>query len=59
MCSSVTCTSPILWRDLFAKLRNDGYTGYTLAEIPGSPDAERILRYYRALWDAYRSQPGA
>lgn len=41
------------WRDLFAKLRSDGYTGYTLAEIPGSQDAERILRYYRALWDAY------
>lgn len=45
------------WRDLFTKLHRDGYAGYTLAEIPGSPDAERILRYYRALWDAYRSEP--
>lgn len=42
------------WRDLFAKLRRDGYNGYTLAEIPGNPDGERILRYYRALWEAYR-----
>ena len=43
------------WRDLFAKLKNDGYTGYTLAEIPDNPDGERILRYYKALWDAYQS----
>ncbi len=43
------------WRDLFAKLKNDGYTGYTLAEIPGNADGERILHYYRALWEAYQS----
>ena len=43
------------WRDLFSKLRGDGYTGYTLAEIPGNPDGERILRYYRALWEAYQT----
>ena len=42
------------WRDLFAKLSRDGYTGYTLAEIPANPDGERILRYYRALWEAYQ-----
>ena len=45
------------WRDLFAKLHRDGYTGYTLAEIPANPDGERILRYYRALWEAH--QPSA
>ena len=42
------------WRDLFGKLHGDGYRGYTLAEIPGNPDGERILRYYRALWEAYQ-----
>lgn len=47
------------WRDLFAKLHRDSYTGYALAEIPASPDGERILRYYRALWEAYQPSPTA
>lgn len=38
------------WRQLLALLRDDGYQGYTLAEIPGSPDPECLMRYYRALW---------
>lgn len=42
------------WRELFAKLKAAGYDGYTLAEIPASDDAERLLRYYRALWQAYQ-----
>ena len=42
------------WRDLFTKLHRDGYTGYTLAEIQGNADGERLLRYYRALWEAYQ-----
>lgn len=42
------------WRDLFALLTKQGYTGYTLAEIPDSPDPERVLRYFRALWLAYQ-----
>lgn len=42
------------WRDLFAKLHRDGYTGYTLAEIPANPYGERILRYYRTLWEAFQ-----
>ncbi len=42
------------WRDLFARLQRDGYTGYTLAEIQGNADGERLLRYYRALWEAYQ-----
>ncbi len=45
------------WRDLFALLVKQGYQGYTLAEIPDSPDPERVLRYFRALWLAY--QPDA
>jgi sugar phosphate isomerase/epimerase len=41
------------WRELFACLREMQYDRYTLAEIPGTPDAasgERLLRYYKALW---------
>jgi sugar phosphate isomerase/epimerase len=42
------------WRELFALLTKSGYQGYTLAEIPESPDPERVLRYFRALWMAYQ-----
>src|SRR5690242_9060636 len=37
------------WRELFALLDAQGYEGFTLAEIPESPDPERVLRYFRAL----------
>jgi hypothetical protein len=40
------------WRELFGLLKDEGYEGYTLAEIPASPEPERLLRYYRALWRA-------
>ncbi len=42
------------WRDLFARLTASGYDGYTLAEIPASPEPERLMGYYRALWQAYQ-----
>ena len=42
------------WADLFARLTKSGYSGYTLAEIPANDDPERLLRYYKALWDAYQ-----
>jgi sugar phosphate isomerase/epimerase len=42
------------WRRLFELLAKQGFSGYTLAEIPGSPDPVRLLRYYRALWLALR-----
>ena len=39
------------WRELFRLLRGAGYGDrFTLAEIQDSPDRERLLRYYRALW---------
>ncbi|MDI6828249.1 MAG: TIM barrel protein [Armatimonadota bacterium] len=38
------------WRELFSLFKAYGYDRFMLAEIPDSPDAERILRYYRALW---------
>jgi sugar phosphate isomerase/epimerase len=43
------------WRRLFQLLAADGYQGFTLAEVgQGSPEPERFLRYYRALWLAYQ-----
>jgi len=43
------------WRRLFVLLAEDGYEGFTLAEI-GQPslEPERFMRYYRALWLAYQ-----
>ena len=42
------------WRDLFARLVAVGFQGYTLAEIPSSVDADRVLTYFRTLWAAYQ-----
>ena len=42
------------WRELFALLNAQKYEGFTLAEIPESPDPERVLRYFRSLWIAYQ-----
>ena len=41
------------WERLFTLLRQGGYAGYCLAEIPESPDPLRLMRYYRALWQAH------
>jgi sugar phosphate isomerase/epimerase len=38
------------WRELFGLLKASGYDRYTLAEIPGSSDPERVMKYYQALW---------
>ena len=40
------------WSRLFELLRQSGYTGFCLAEIPASADAIRLMYYYRALWRA-------
>jgi sugar phosphate isomerase/epimerase len=47
------------WRDLFSRLDAQGIDMYTLAEIPESPDPERVLRYFRALWLADQPRPGS
>jgi len=39
------------WRELFQLLHGSGYNGFTLAEIAGNSDPERVMRYYKALWD--------
>jgi sugar phosphate isomerase/epimerase len=38
------------WREFFQLLRASGYRRYTLAEVAESPEPERFLRYYKALW---------
>ncbi len=48
------CNPAYPWSELFSLLNAEGYAGYTLAEIPGSTDAERLLQYYKALWEAYQ-----
>ncbi len=45
------------WRELFALLVGAGFGGYTLAEIPESPDPDRVLRYFRSLWIADQPAP--
>jgi len=40
------------WAELLQLLHKSGYQGFCLAEMPASPEPERILKYYRAVWDA-------
>lgn len=47
------------WVELFALLAAQKYDGFTLAEIPESPDPERVLRYFRSLWLAFQPKPTA
>lgn len=42
------------FRRLFQRLTESGYRGYTLAEIPESPDPVRVMQYFRGLWLAYQ-----
>ena len=39
------------WRQLFQLLSGAGYDRWTLAEIQANPDADRLLRYYKRLWE--------
>jgi len=38
------------WREFFALLQKSKYDRYTLCEAQESPQPERFLAYYRALW---------
>ena len=42
------------FRRLFGLLSGIGYDGYCCAEIPGSEDPIRVMKYYRALFLAYQ-----
>src|ERR1041385_7666329 len=43
------------FRKLLNGLSENGFTGYTLAEIPESDDPVRVLKYFRSLWLAYQN----
>ena len=38
------------WTRLFELLQQANYDGFCLAEIPESPEAIRLMRYYHTLW---------
>ena len=38
------------WGELFSLFKKSKYDRFTLAEISESPDAERLMHYYKALW---------
>lgn len=42
------------FRKLLQRLRQIGYRGFCLAEIPESQDPLRVMRYYRGLWLAFQ-----
>lgn len=44
------------FRKLFRRLKESGYTGYTLAEIPESTDPIRVMNYFRGMWMAYQDR---
>lgn len=46
------CNRAYPYRELFGLLQKDNYQGYCLAEIQGIADAERLMDYYRALFEA-------
>lgn len=41
------------WQELMVLLQGINYQGFCLAEIPETAEPERIMGYYRALFDAY------
>ncbi len=43
------------WKELFTLLRGIDFDGWCLAEIPGSSDPVRVMKYYRALWEELSS----
>ncbi|MFH1008350.1 MAG: TIM barrel protein [Candidatus Latescibacterota bacterium] len=43
------------YRELFGLLKGIGYEGFCCAEIAENPEPERLMRYYRALFEAYVS----
>jgi len=43
------------FRKLFGLLHGISYKGYCCAEIPGSDDPIRVMKYYRALFLAYQN----
>ncbi|MCM8762165.1 MAG: sugar phosphate isomerase/epimerase [Candidatus Omnitrophica bacterium] len=53
ICHINELTNEYPWLELFSLLQGMNFKGYCLAEVMGSPEPERFLGYYRALFDAY------
>lgn len=47
------------YRELFGLLSAENYQGYCLAECPPSPDILRVMKYYRLLWEAWKTEAAA
>ena len=47
------CLPDYPWQELFGLLYSSGYRGYTLIEAPETSDPIRVMKYIRALWNAY------
>jgi sugar phosphate isomerase/epimerase len=41
---------------LFTRLREIGFAGFAMAEIPESGDPLRVMRYFRGLWLAFQNR---
>ena len=41
------------WLDLFRLLKSIDFKGFCLAEIGFNPESERVMKYYRTLFDLY------
>ena len=39
------------YRELFTLLRGVKYRGWCLSESPATTDPQRVMRYYKALWE--------
>jgi hypothetical protein len=48
------CLEEYPWRQLISSLSAMKFQGYCFAEIPESPDAVRVLQYFKALFRAYQ-----
>lgn len=44
------------YRQLFKNLNDIGFKGFCLAEIPGTNDPIRLMKYYRGLWLALQDR---
>lgn len=47
------CAGDYPWLELLRLLRQRGYRGFCCAEVPPGDQPDRIMDYYRSLWDAY------
>jgi hypothetical protein len=43
------------WKKLITNLAQMNFQGYCFAEIPESPDALRVLKYFRGMFRAYQN----